>query len=238
MPELTFVADPNNIGIQTPNIEVNVLVDGSQIRIIDDENTSRYFPHDKFYVFHNAQISGLDFVETYLYSESNQTFASGSKAEANSTVGKLILSPNDGNGANPISAPLSTFEREWNETTLSWDYLFKERPLQLSAIAYDKNGTRVSTASVEWSVHLEFNSSENNNSRIIQLEDLNGLRGQEANGAVVNTYLFSLLRKGWVEDLNITYGGENYTEGSLVRLAGTEMASLPELKQLILHLVL
>ena len=136
-------------------------MDGSlSLRIIDDENTSKYFPQDKFYVFHNSEISGVDFVETYLYSESNQTFASGSKAEASPGVGRLILSPNDGNGANPISAPVSTFEREWNQAALSWEYLFKERPIQLRAIAYDENGTNVSTASVQWSVHLDFNSSE------------------------------------------------------------------------------
>jgi hypothetical protein len=219
-PELTFVPDPNNVGITPPNIEVKVLVDGSLLlRIIDDENTSKYFPQDKFYVFHNSEISGVDFVETYLYSESNQTFASGTKAES-TTGGILILSPNDGNGANPISAPVSTFEREWNQTSLSWEYLFKERPIQLRAIAYDENRTSVSTASVQWSAYLDFNSSEGNNSRIIQLEDENGTRGQEANGSAVNAYLFSLLRKGWVEDLNITHGGENYTEGSLVRLSG------------------
>ena len=221
-PELTIVPDPNNISITHPNIEVNVLVDGSlQLRIIDDENTSNYFPQDIFYVFYNSQINGIDFVESYLYSESNQTFSFGTKARATPGLGKFILSPNDSNGTNPISVPVSTYEREWNSTTLSWDYLFRERPFQLSTIAYDENGSSVDTSSVQWSVHLEFNNSlEGNNSRIVLLEDSNGNRGQDANGSQVNAYLFSLLRKGWVEDLEIINGGKNYNLGSLIRLSG------------------
>ena len=221
-PELTIIPDPNNISITPPNIEVKVLVDGSlQLRIIDDENTSKYFPLDVFYVFHNSQINDIDFVETYLYSESNQTFSFGTKADATPGLGKFLLFPNDGNGTNPISVPVSTYEREWNSTTLSWVYLFRERPFQLSTIAYDENGSSVDTSSVQWSVHLEFNNSlETNNSRIVLLEDSNGHRGQDANGSQVNAYLFSLLRKGRVEDLEIINGGKNYSLGSLIRLSG------------------
>lgn len=220
-PELTIIADSQNIGLTPPNIEVNVSVDGSlTLRIIDDENTSRYSPHDKFTVFHNTQVSNLDFVETHLYSESNQTFSFGSKADATPGVGKFILLPNDGNGTNPVSVPVSTFEREWNTTTLSWDYVFRERPFQLRSIAYDENGSSVSTSSVEWSANLDFNSSEGNNSRVIQLENIDGTRGLDINGSQINVYLFSLLRKGRVDDLEIIEPGQNYTAGSLIRLAG------------------
>jgi hypothetical protein len=56
-------------------------VDGSLIlEIIDDENTTAYFPGDQFSIVYNNSITGVDFFESYYFSESNKTFNFGSAA--------------------------------------------------------------------------------------------------------------------------------------------------------------
>ena len=46
-------------------MSVEILVDGSlSLRIVDDLNTSKYFPHDRFLVRYSSSISGVDFMES------------------------------------------------------------------------------------------------------------------------------------------------------------------------------
>ena len=100
-----------------PNVEVEVLIDGSlKLRIIDDENTSKYYPGDRFSVSFRSVSNDINFVESHLFSESNQTFFSGALAQAQ-LARKDRYHPGESNGTNVIEVPLSMMGREWNDTT-------------------------------------------------------------------------------------------------------------------------
>ena len=108
VPQLIFVPGIDNISKVTPNVSVEILVDGSlSLRIVDDLNTSKYFPHDRFLVRYSSSVSGVDFMESFLYSESNVTFGSGSLGSG--TVGQphLVILPGESNGTNFLEVPLS-----------------------------------------------------------------------------------------------------------------------------------
>ena len=199
--------------------------DGSMaLMIVDDENTSRYYPGDKFTVRFSSVVEGQDFFESYLYTESNQSFDSGVLAswgydasEANRSryvsSPRLIIFPDDGNGTIPLEAPLSTVAAG-------------KQPLHLSAIVLDANGSYQNTTStsIDWSIHLDFNSSEGNNTRVAYLNkigtDLNdtNISGSEQ----VGLYLFSTLHQGVgsVHGFEIAAGGSGYAAGDRILLSG------------------
>ena len=220
LPELIFIPDPENISKVTPNIIMgwDTEHDGSiALRITDDENTSRYYPGDKFTVRFSTLVEGQDFFESYLYTESNQSFDSGVIAswdydpnEANRSryVSKprLIIFPNDGNGTNPIEMPLSTESQG-------------KQSLVLDACVYDANGSYVS-ATIDWQIHLDFNSTEGNNSRVAHFEDTNTTN--VTNKEQVNLLLFSTLREGVgsVHGFEIVAGGSGYQQGDKIILSG------------------
>ena len=74
--------------------------------IIDDENTSKYYPGDRFSVSFRSVSNDINFMESHLYSESNQTFLSGSLA-GHSGAKKARYYPRESNGTNVIEVPLS-----------------------------------------------------------------------------------------------------------------------------------
>ena len=223
-PELFFEPFPNNIGRERPNVSIQVLANGSlELEIVDDENTSRYYPDDRFYVRYSSKVSGVDFFESYLFSESNQSFDSGVLAswEYNSTKSnrdryipepRLVLSPSDANGTNPIEILLSTV-------------FHGDNPNLFRAEVFEANGSRIVSPVIDWNItsfFTDFNASDGNNSRIAQLEDENGNRDLNASGEVINLYLFSTLRSsvGSVKSVEILAGGTGYSAGDQIFLSG------------------
>ena len=83
---------------------LEVLVDGSlALSIMDDENTSTFFPNDRFTVRYESMVSGVDFYQSYKYAETNMTFNSGVRAYVvkwNIGGARLIIFPDDANGKN------------------------------------------------------------------------------------------------------------------------------------------
>ena len=78
-PEITIVPDSRNTTAGIPNISTIVLVDGSlRISIIDDVNTSAFNPNDQFTVHYSSTINGVDFVEDYPLSLSENASWAGS----------------------------------------------------------------------------------------------------------------------------------------------------------------
>ena len=85
----------------TPNVKVEILVDGSlSLRVVDDPERSKYFPGDRFYVRYSSNLSGIDFIESFLYSESNTTIGSGSLGSGTIGSPHLVILPSDSNGTN------------------------------------------------------------------------------------------------------------------------------------------
>ena len=104
-PVLSFIPDPGNFGNTVPRVNVQVLVDGSlALSIIDDENTSTFFPNDRFTVRYESMVSGVDFYQSYKYAETNKTFNSGVRASWLNGISepRLIIFPDDANGKNPV----------------------------------------------------------------------------------------------------------------------------------------
>ena len=228
-PQLVIVPDRKNIGRAKPRLDVNVSVDGSlTLRIIDDENTSTYFPSDSFTIRYSSTLSGVDFYKSYQFSETNETYGAGELASwgaANSSP-RLIILPDDGNGSSPVQAPLSNLAYEWNASASEWSEVVRHRPLKLRAEVYEANGTREINPIVDWKLSLEFNASEGNNSLVAQFIDspLTKLgRGElNASGTDVELYLYSLLRKGSgiIKDLEIIDGGSDYRVDENISIFG------------------
>lgn len=216
-PELNIIPHSGNFISTPPNLSVTVLVDGSlRIEIVDTNETTKYFPGDKFTVSYSSTVTGVDFMESYLYSESNQTFKTGvlsswqyDQAEAGldryQSSAKLLISPNDSDGANLIEATLSNAASG-------------EVPNSFKAQVFDSDGTELDASQVAWKVVLDFNSSEGNNSNILQLEDALGNRDLNANGSQTDLYLFSTLRvqSGSIHGIEAIYGGSGYVENERI----------------------
>ena len=106
-PELIFIPDPDNLSTSKPNLTVAINVDGSlTLQIVDDDNTTVYFPGDRFTIVYNNSISGVDFFESYYFSESNSTINYGSGGSQALGAPSLFLFPDDGGGLNPLEVPL------------------------------------------------------------------------------------------------------------------------------------
>ncbi|MFL2927326.1 MAG: immunoglobulin-like domain-containing protein [Opitutales bacterium] len=157
MPQLTVVPSPSNISSASPKLITTVMIDGSlKIEIVDDENTTAFYPNDQFTLHYSSSITGVDFREDFLYSRSRNSSWSGTLDAPNRGTARLEIFPNDGNGNNPIEVPISSVG--------SGDHNFTFR-----ARAYDGNGTMLTTEGVTWSIELDFNSSEGNNSNVAAL---------------------------------------------------------------------
>jgi hypothetical protein len=156
-PQLTVVPSSTNISSASPKLITSVLIDGSlKIEIVDDENTTAFYPNDQFTIHYSSTITGVDFREDFLYSRSKNSSWSGTLNAPNRGVARLDIYPNDGNGTNTIEVPISS--------SGSGDHNFTFR-----ARAYDENGIELTTEGVSWSIELDFNSSEGNNSNIATL---------------------------------------------------------------------
>ena len=227
-PVLTFIPHPENFGKTVPHVDLNVSIDGSlSLRIIDDENTSTFFPNDRFTVRYDSSVSGVDFYQSYRYSDTNKTYGSGVKAswESGSAGARLLIFPDDANGSNPIEAALSSVVTEWNPSSSSWEEVIHQRPLVLRAEVYEANGSRVSFPQVDWKLSFDFNASEGNNTMLAQFVDGSNSPGHgelNASGNLVALYLYSHLRKnkGIVKEFEIVDGGQNYQVGEAVTLQG------------------
>ncbi|MDA7790543.1 hypothetical protein N8988_00625 [Opitutales bacterium] len=227
-PVLTFIPHPENFGKTVPHVDLNVSIDGSlSLRIIDDENTSTFFPNDRFTVRYDSSVSGVDFYQSYRYSDTNKTYGSGVKAswESGSAGARLLIFPDDANGSNPIEAALSSVVTEWNPSSSSWEEVIHQRPLVLRAEVYEANGSRVSFPQVDWKLSFDFNASEGNNTMLAQLVDGSNSPGHgelNASGNLVALYLYSHLRKnkGIVKEFEIVDGGQDYQIGDAVILEG------------------
>ncbi len=227
-PVLTFIPDAGNFGMNTPRLDVRVSVDGSLIlEIIDDENTSTFFPNDRFTVRYSSNVSGVDFYQSDRYAETNKTFDSGVLASwsSGSADPRLLIFPDDANGSNPVESLLSSTALEWNTSSSSWEEVVHHRPLVLRAEVYEANGTRVSNPQVDWKLSFDFNASEGNNTRLAQLVDASNSPGHgelNASGNLISLYLYSHLRKnkGIVKEFEIIDGGQNYQVGEAVTLQG------------------
>ena len=195
LPELIFTPHKDNTSSTVPNVSVSVLVDGSlSLRIIDDENSTKFNSTDSFTVSFSSSISGVDFREDFLHSESDGDMWSGSGASRGYDQSRLIILPNDGNGSNFVEVPLSTSA-------------MGEQPFTFSAVAYDQDGNQLDVNGVEWEIIFEGNKSE--------VAELNTTVGGE-----VNLSLYSTLKRGKVDSVKIISSGSQYTSGSKVRLTG------------------
>ena len=204
-PELTFIPGTENLGTATPKIDISIDVDGSlTLTIVDDSDTTSYFPGDEFTVVYSESITGVDFYESFYLSESNRTINSGSGGSQSLGTAQLVLFPDDAGGLNPIEVPLSTSFRG-------------DQPFNLNAVVFDSNGSIVSTP-IDWSIRLDFNASDGNNSRVAQFEDENGNRDINASGEQVSLFLYSTLREGVgsIQSIEILSGGSGYQNGDKI----------------------
>ena len=54
LPELVFIPGESNLGKTKPNVNVEINLDGSlNLTIVDDDNTTAYFPGDRFTIIYN-----------------------------------------------------------------------------------------------------------------------------------------------------------------------------------------
>ena len=212
LPELTFLPHEMNIGKATPNLLISLSSSGDgslDLQIIDDENTTTYFPGDKFTIVFNSVITGVDFFESYLFSDSEQTYNHGTAGAFNSGQSGLVIYPSDAGGVNPIEVPLSSDFRG-------------DQPFNLNAIFFEDNGTMaVPQPTISWQMEFDFNSSDGNLSRLALFEDFLGNRGATMDGEQVKLLLYSTLRKdvGSIMDLEILGSGEDYENGDRIRFS-------------------
>ena len=218
IPELTFLPASTNFGKARPNVLVSVNLDGSlNLEIVDDDNTSRYYPQDRFSLVYSSEVVGVDFFESFLFSESNNTFGAGVMGswDYNTTAGmhtaspRIILTPDDANGTNAVEAWLST-------------QFYGDTPILLKATVLEKNGSINTSAVVDWKIHFDFNASDGNNSRVAQFEDAGGNRDLNVSGFQTDFYLYSNLRGryGSVKEIKIISGGAGYSVGDTIELDG------------------
>ncbi|MEK9773869.1 MAG: hypothetical protein VW576_09930, partial [Opitutae bacterium] len=207
-PELTFIPDGKNIGTATPEVDLSVNADGSlNLTIVDNEATTAYFPGDRFTIVYSSSITGVDFFESFYFSESNQTINFGSAGSETLGKPRLVLFPDDSGGLNPLEVPLSTSFRG-------------DQPFNLNGVVFDANGSIVDTQ-IDWSIKLDFNASDGNNSRVAQLLGDSGIRDVNASGDQVRLFLYSTLRQGVgsIKGFEILAGGNGYSAGDRIRFS-------------------
>jgi hypothetical protein len=199
-PQLVIIPHPENTSTGQPKLDVDVLIDGSlEITILDDFNTSKFNTNERFMVTYSSSISGVDFREDYIFSESDGDGWSGSGSALDYGQERLVIFPNDANGTNPVEVPLSS------ELTGKQSFTFEAR-------AYEQNGTLRDSSNVSWQLLSDFNATEGNNSKLGTLSNLVG--------SSTDLTLFSKLQRGRVNRVKILASGSGYSVGSKIELFG------------------
>ena len=84
-------------------------MDGSlNLTIIDDRETTTFNTEDRFTIVYSSTISGVDFREDYLFSQSSVSSWGGTASADQQGSARLQIIPSDGNGTNFVEVPLST----------------------------------------------------------------------------------------------------------------------------------
>ena len=201
IPNLTILPDPSNTTSVKPNVQVEVLEDGSlKLHIVDDENSSQFNPGEKFTLTYSASYSGVDFRNDYLYAHIDDSSWSGIVDYPFYGSSRLVILPNDGNGSQTVEVPIYT---ELTRTSVDSNFTFR-------ALAYDQNGNLQSTDDVNWKISLPF---DDNRSQVASLSP--------QIGSSTDLNLISTLRRGSVQKIEIQNSGANYSNGSSVKLIGS-----------------
>jgi hypothetical protein len=203
-PQLSIIPHKENTTLGIPKLDVEVLVDGSlKLTILDDIFTNSFDLKDRFDVIYSSNISGVDFREDYLYSQTDSAGWLGTTSSYGFGVDRLSIFPNDGNGTNSIEVPISST-------------LTGPQPFTFKARIYDENGTEQNASMVSWEIDTEFTAKEDNNTKVASLNGSNQFTGDS-----VDILLHSTLRRGKVESVKIDAPGSNYSIGSTVKLFGS-----------------
>ncbi|MDG1138612.1 MAG: DUF5011 domain-containing protein [Opitutales bacterium] len=198
-PQVIINPFPGNTSSAVPSLTVVGQSDGSLIlTIVDDENTTNFNPNDRFTVTYSSSVSGKDFFEDFMHSSSETSSWQGSLDSVTSTSdGLFYIVPNDGNGTNFVEVPLNVQGVE-------------EANFTFSAIGFDATGTPFETNNTNWSFSLDY--SDVNQSNVAVLSNVTGIS--------TDLNLFSTLKRGRVEEVQILGGGIDYTNESRVSLNG------------------
>ena len=194
VPELTFIPGIQNSNTVLPNIKTTILLDGSlQLEIIDDENTTAFNPNDRFTVIYSSNVQGVNFHESYQFSESGKSNWGGF-GDSNQTGNPWMeIFPNDSNGTGILEIPLST-----SITGENW--------FQFDLHAYESNGSKIDTSTAQWNLNFDFVALEGNETMLV---DLN-----QTSGSSINLMLTSTLRKSGIVNFEILSPGTGYNGGA------------------------
>ena len=161
-PELFITPGPENKGTNLPKLDVTINLDGSlNLELIYDGETTTFNSEDTFTVNYSSASSGVNFREDFQFGDSENSSWGGSYAAPDAGSSKLIIFPNDGDGASFVEVPLSA------ET-------FGDKSLPFYAVAYDENGLVLDTDNVTWELRFDFDSAEADNSRMANLSTTDG----------------------------------------------------------------
>jgi hypothetical protein len=198
-PQIIINPFPSNTSSAVPNLTVVGQSDGSlTLTIVDDENTTSFNPNDRFTVTYSSSVSGIDFFEDFMHSSSETSSWQGTlDSVASSTGGLFYIAPNDGNGTNFVEVPLNTQESG-------------EANFTFTAVGFDATGTPFEANNTNWSFSLDY--SDVNQSNVATLSN--------KTGSSTDLNLFSTLKRGRVEDVQILGKGTGYTNESRVSLNG------------------
>ena len=198
-PQIIINPFPGNTSSAVPNLTVVGQLDGSlTLTIVDDENTTSFNPNDRFTVTYSSSASGIDFFEDFMHSSSETSSWQGTLDSLDSTTGGLFyIVPNDGNGTNFVEVPINIQG-------------VGEANFTFTAIGFDVTGAPFETNNTNWSFSLDY--SDVNQSNVATLSN--------ATGSSADLNLFSTLKRGRVEEVQILGRGTGYTNESRVSLNG------------------
>ena len=201
IPDLLITPDPSNTSSGQPNIQMEVLVDGSlKFEIIDDVNSSQFNPGDKFTITYSSNYAGVDFRNDYLYAEIEDSSWAGIVDFPQYGSSRLVILPNDGNGSQAVEVPVYT---ELSGAGVDSNFTFQ-------ALAYDQDGNPQPTDTVNWKITLPF---DDNRSQVASLSN--------QTGSSTELNVISTLRRGNIQKVEIQNNGANYSNGSSVKLIGS-----------------
>ena len=99
-PELFITPGPENKGTNLPKLDVTINLDGSlNLELIYDGETTTFNSEDTFTVNYSSASSGVNFREDFQFGDSENSSWGGSYAAPDAGSSKLIIFPNDGDGA-------------------------------------------------------------------------------------------------------------------------------------------
>ena len=194
IPELTLLPGSQNSNAVLPNIKTSILIDGTlQLEIIDDENTTAFNPDDRFSVIYSSNIQGVNFHESYQFSESGKSNWGGYGDWSKIGNPWMEIFPNDSNGTGILEIPLST-----TITGTNW--------FQFDLHAYEANGSKIDTSSAQWDLAFDFVPIEGNESMLVELN--------QTTGSSINLMLTSTLRMSGIVGFEILSDGNGYNGGA------------------------